>query len=200
MAQNFRTLDFARELDERARAMERDGKLYVVPLDPPLVVQTPAVTLATAAFDGDGEPLAFAHIAPPRDLQAWLRGAEAAVLETSIRNKKDWFRKALDDDAIRASFKSFFRDDDKFKVKVPASVAAFEADCKTPAQPAEVLHAGARVRCVLELSRVCFGRTEFGAQWRLVQVAACAAPVCLIDSMVPPADEPGDDGSDVDFV
>ena len=200
MALSFRSIDFASELRERARPMHREGKLYAVPLDPPIVVQTPAVALATSAFDADGEPLTFTHLAPARDLLAWLRGAEDAVLEASIERKTDWFRKALDDDAIRASFKSFFRDDGRVKVKVPGDAAVFEADCRTPAEPADVLRAGAQVRCVLELSRVCFGRTEFGAQWRLVQAAPCPAPVCLITDTATDATASGGDESDGEFV
>jgi hypothetical protein len=83
---------------------------------------------------------------------------------------------------------------------VPSDVAVFDADCRTPACATDVLRAGAQVRCVLELARVCFGRTEFGAQWRVVQAAPCPAPVCLIAGDDPAGGGAGADESDGEFV
>ena len=122
---------------------------------------------------------------------AWLRGAEAWVLDECVRRKSEWFHREVDDDALRLRFKSFFRPDDgAFKVKAPeGEVALFGVD-GSPVGPEE-LPAGQHVRCVLELSRFCFGRQEFGAMWRLVQARVVHVPECLIVDDGDAADDEG---------
>lgn len=159
--------------------VEREGKLYVVKLRPKIVVVTPPMTLASSLVDADGEPLPFASLAPPAQLAAFLRRVEAAALDACIANKAEWFRKDLDDDALRAGFKSFLRANGTFKVKVPDEVAAFDAS-KKPVAPGDVA-AGAQVRGILELAKLSFGKTEFGAMWKLVQLREMSVPECLID-------------------
>ena len=198
---SFRDVNVRAALADRTKPMEREGKLYVVRLDPPVLVQTPPVTLATSPFDSDGEPLSFVYLAPRGDLLAWMRNAEAAVLDACVARKKEWFRKALDDGAVRAGFKTFFRDGDKVKVRVPPDACVFAADRCTPVPAADALVAGATVHGVLELSRVCFGRTEFGAQWKLVQAAAPAPPPrCLITDCESTVDATAGGEDDDEFV
>lgn len=159
--------------------IEREGKLYVVKLKDRVVVQTPVMTLTTPLVDGDGDPLPFATLAAPGPFGAFVRRVEGLVLDACLANKADWFRKDLDDDALRAGFKSFLRPNGTLKVKVPEDAAVFDAD-KRPIAPGD-LGAGTQVRAILELSRVSFGKTEFGAMWRLVQARAVATPQCLIE-------------------
>lgn len=164
------------------------NSLYVAPLAQPLTVLTPPVELATSLGDGD-EP--FAYIRPIGRFADWLRGVEAWLLDECVRRKEEWFRKDIDDDALRHNFKSFFRDGGEFKVKVvPDEVAVFGVD-KAPVG-AEEATAGRHVRCVLDLSRICFGRQEFGAMWRLVQARLVDVPQCLIE------DEDEEDARDED--
>ena len=150
----------------------KQGKLYVANLGPPLQVLTPPVELVTAIE----QP--FAYVRPAGDFAAFLRRVEEVVLEESIRRKAEWFRKDIDDDALRHNFKSFFREGGDFKVKVAEDVCAFSLR-KEPLGPEDV-RVGQTVRCVLELGRVCFGRQEFGAMWRLVQAREVEVPPCLI--------------------
>jgi hypothetical protein len=171
--------------------IEREGKLYVVKLRPKLVVVTPPMALASSLVDADGEALPFASLGPSAQFGGFLRRVEAAVLAACIANKADWFRKDLDDDALRSGFKTFLRANGTVKVKVPDEVAAFDASAGAVV-PGDIA-AGAQVRAILELAKISFGKTEFGAMWKLVQIREVTVPRCLID-------DTGDDaaGSDDD--
>jgi hypothetical protein len=172
--------------------VERDGKLYSVKLRPACRVQTPAVALTAALVDDDGDPLPFASLAVSGHFAAFVRKVEAAVLDACLANKAAWFRKDLDDDVLRAGFKSFLRPNGTLKLKVPEDVAVFDAD-KTLVAPGDV-PAGTQVRAIIELAKVSFGKTEFGAMWRLVQVRALATPQCLIEDDA--GDVPASDDDD----
>lgn len=184
----YTTVDLAAQAFE---PLARQNKLYVAALSPPLAVLTPPVQLAST-LDADD----FAYLRPVGAFAEWLRGAEAWVLDACIANKAQWFRKDVDDDALRHNFKSFFRDDGGFKVR-SAGVAVFGVD-GAPAGAEEAAE-GRHVRCVLELVRVCFGRQEFGAMWRLVQARLVDVPPCLIedgdDAPVEDDDGTSDDAS-----
>ncbi len=173
--------------------IEREGKLYIVKLKDKLVVQTPVLTLTTPLVDDEGDPLPFATLAVPSQFGAFARRVEALVLEACVANKADWFRKDLDDDALRAGFKTFLRPNGTLKIKVPEDAAVFDAD-KRPIAPGDVT-AGTQVRAIIELSRISFGKTEFGAMWRLVQARAVATPECLIEDVADDVDP-----DDVDFL
>lgn len=167
-------------------APAKQGRLYVAPLSPPLLVLTPPVELASALDGADGP---FAYLRPTGRFAAWLRDVEARVLDACVARKAEWLRKDVDDDALRHNFKSFFGEGGELKVRVqPGEVGVFDAE-GAPAG-AEEAGAGTRVRAVLELARVCFGRQEFGAMWRLTQARVTPVPPCLI------ADDDTDDGAD----
>lgn len=177
--------------DDAFEPMEREGKLYVVRLRPKILVQTPPLALTSSLVDDDGEPLTFAHLAPAGQFAAFLRRAEAAVLDACLAHKHDWFRKDFEDDALRSGFKTFLRPNGTIKVKVPEDVAVFDV-AKRPIPPGDA-PAGSQVRCILELAKISFGKTEFGAAWKLVQVRSIAQPRCLIDDT---ADEASSDDDD----
>ena len=172
------------------------ARLYVVPLAPPLVVQTTPIALETSLADPE---VPFVYIRPEGTLETFFRDTETAVGDACIANKNEWFSiaKTLEDDVLRRGFKSFFMDNG-LKLKVPADVACFDAAKKPMGR--EDLPAGTVVRLVLELSRVCFGRHEYGAAWRVVQVQAVPT-TCLIMDDAPLDDGPGpdDSGSDSDI-
>lgn len=180
----YRTVDLASVEFEPVAKL---NKLYVANLATPLTVLTPPVQLTTP-IESDA---AFAYIRPTGEFAQFLRDTEAHLLAQSIENKAAWFRKEVDDDALRHNFKSFFRDDE-FKVKVDEQLAVFDAH-KQPVG-AEDLEAGVFARCVLELTRVCFGRQEFGAMWRLVQARVTSVPPCLIEDEAAEETEEEEDG------
>lgn len=170
--------------------LAKQHRLYVAGLAPPLLVQTPPVELATSVAGGDGEEVPFVFIKPTGQFRQWLHDVEDAIVARAIQNKADWFRKDVDDDALRHNYKSFFRGDE-FKLRKDGEVPVFDS-AKDAAGPEEAC-SGSSVRCVLELARVCFGRQEFGAMWRLVQARLVQVPPCLIDD---DEEEPARDDDD----
>lgn len=168
--------------------VEQISRLYISNLTQPLAVVTPPVELVTSLTDD----APFVYIRPTGGFAQFLRDAEARVLDESMRQKVAWFRREVEDDVLRHNFKSFFRDDGAFKVKVQGEVPVFDAT-KSPVG-AEEAAAGTLARCVLELVRVCFGRQEFGAMWRLTQVRLVEVPPCMIDDEPDEPDEPDAEG------
>jgi len=189
----YRHLDLAAALaPDRFLPLDKVGGLYVARLRAPLLVQTPPLTLASPLDDEDGSPLPHAHVSVPRAFQAFVQRAEELVLEACLANKASWFRRPLEDDSLRASFKTFYKPGGALKIKVPRDALVFDAAgqvlCREDVVP------GTAVRCLLELSRVCFGRTEFGAMWSLAQAQTAPAPPpppkCMIVQGADLEDEP----------
>lgn len=152
-------------------------RLFVVPIEPALRVQTTPVEISS--LEDDDVP--FAYIRPHGALRTFLEKTEKTIEDACIANKEAWFAvaKSLDDDTLRRGFKSFFDADKGFKVKVPADVPCFDAD-RTPIGR-EGVPAGSVVRIILEMSRVCFGRHEYGSSWKIVQVQLVPTE-CLIET------------------
>ena len=166
--------------------LEKAGGVYVARLREPLLVQTPALALVSPLDDDDGSPLPHMHLKLPKNFLAFARRTEDAVLAACLDNKAAWFRRPMDDDALRASFKPFCKGG-ALKVKLPRDAPIFDEDGTV--MDRDEVAVGTHVRCILELSRVCFGRTEFGAMWTLVQAQTCSvdrapAPRCLIDPAI----------------
>lgn len=172
--------------------LEKLGGSYVTRLATPLLVQTPVLALASPLDDHEGEPVPNAYLTLPKGFQQFAQDTEAAVLEACLANKAEWFRRPLEDDSLRASFKEFCKGQ-HLKIKVPRDALVFDSQGSLVER--EGVAPGTSVRCLLELSKVCFGRTEFGAMWTLRQAQTAPAPPppprCMID---PTADcEPEED-------
>lgn len=171
------------------------ARLYVVPLVNAVTIQTTPVTLATSLEDPD---IPFVYIVPDAGFKNFLVNAEKAVEDACIANKQTWFAasKHLEDDVLRRGFKTFFSDTG-FKVKVPEDIPCFDAAKKPIGR--EDVQVGAVVRLVLELTRVCFGKHEYGITWKAVQVQL-VPDVCLIaDIDNDDNDDPIADGNDSDI-
>ena len=168
-------------LADRLTALEplaKEGRLYVAPLAAgALRVQTPPTQVLVLEDN-------FAFISPTGPFAAFLRQTEAALKESCAAHAASW---GISEDQVAHSFKSFFREDGTFKVRVDPDFAAFDEHGdpmdRAPAVPA---HA----RAILELSKVCLGKTEMGAMWRLLQLRVAPQPVpCLIDLEVEVPDD-----------
>jgi hypothetical protein len=197
----FKSVDLARALAPDAfQPVQKVQNMYVAPLQEPMVVQTPVLTLAAALEADDDEEEStraayptHAQLVLPRPFAAFARDAEGLVLAAALANKVEWFRRSLDDEVLQARFKAFCRTTREgathLRVRLAPDFALFDVDGtildRAPAH--------APLRCVLQLSRVCFGRTEFGASWTLLQAQlapAPAAPKCLIDASADRQPEP----------
>lgn len=180
--------------------LEKAGNVYVARLQRPVWVQTPPLTLASELDDDEGAPMPHAHLVLPTGVTKFARGVEAAILRACIDHKDEWFRRAVDDRALRAGFKEFCKADGHLKIRVPRDALVFDASGQL--LPRGQVAPGSSLRCVLELSKVCFGRTEFGAMWTLLQAQTAPppppAPRCLIDPQAETeAAEPGDAEADL---
>lgn len=172
----------------------KEHRVYVAPLDPPLTVQTPPVTLASSLDPEHGAT--FALLATSGAFLDFVRATEAAVLDRVVEKRAELLRKEVDPDALKTNFKSFVDDSGVLRVKVADDLAVFDAAGQVVGH--EELPDGSRVRCVLELSRVCFGRAEFGAVWRVKQVQRVAGGPCLITAE-PDGDSHGEEEPDEDL-
>lgn len=173
---------------------DTSARLYVVPIEPVVTIQTTPITLVTGLED---PTVSFAYVQPDPKLEAFFKETEKTIADACIANKNQWFAvaKNLDDDALRRGFKTFFGDTG-FKVKVPPEVPCFDAAKKPVGR--EDLSAGTVVRAIMELSRVCFGRHEYGSTWKVVQLQIVPTE-CLIKDDVVVEEEAGDHSdSDVD--
>lgn len=177
---HFSAVDVADALREFSD-LEKSGGVYVARLPTPLEVVTPPLTLLSPLLDEDGGEAGHALLKLSPEFEAFAEEVERRVLEACLANKDTWFRRRLDDDALRASFKQLCKGG-TLKVKLRPGAAVFDA-CGEPVAPGDV-DAGARMKCLLELTKVCFGKTEFGAMWSLAQARLApppaSAPKCLI--------------------
>lgn len=153
------------------QAMRKNGSVYYVPFDEPLRVQTPATRLE--ACDQNTATLAVS-----KDFAKFLGRIDEFVFGEALERRKTWFKKDLGEDELRAGFKSFIADN-TVEVKVDDECVAFDENGDQIDLPV-----GSRVRCILELTGVCFGRTEFGCMWTLLQAQKSTSPKCLINPSV----------------
>lgn len=173
------------------------ARLFVVPLDPPLRIQTTPVVLTTPINDPQ---VPFVYIQGDESLMTFFKTMEKSIEDTCIANKKEWFTlaKDLDDDVLRRGYKSFFAQQG-FKVKIAEDTPCFD-DQKRPIGR-EDIEDNSTVRMILEMNRISFGRHEFGVAWRVVQLQLVPMQ-CLINDDCPddPMDVVDDDdiNSDID--
>ena len=154
----------------------KENSCYVARVRPALTVSTPPVRLATSL---DPVDVPFLLVRPEKRFARFLAEVEALVLATCLERAADWFpRKKVDPD----NFKSFFKPDGDFKVRVPADVLCFDEQ-GTPGAPEE-LEEGCHARCVLTLERICFGKREFGAMWAATQVKRASSAACAVAAVV----------------
>lgn len=151
--------------------MRKTGNVYYVPFDEPLRVQTPVIRLE--ACDQNTATLAVS-----KDFAKFLARVDDYVFGKALDHKKTWFKKDLSEEELRAGFKTFIADN-TVEVKVDDDFAAFDEN----GDQIELSN-GSKTRCILELTGVCFGRTEFGCMWTLLQAQKSTSPKCLINPSV----------------
>ena len=162
-------------------AVSRRGAEVFAAFETPLVVVTPPQKLA--ALDTD---LHTCHVDLSDSLRDLVDTLEDRVTNLVVANFAAWFPTPASAkktgsqaaDAIRERFKSFFAASGDYRFRLPADAQAFdeageEMDIAT-------LQPGARVRLVLEASRISFGKREYGVSIRVRQIRVARVPVCII--------------------
>jgi hypothetical protein len=107
---------------------------------------------------------------------ALFKAIEGTILQQCLEHRTVWFKDSATEETLVAAFKSFV-DGKSLKVRIADDVMAFD-ERKDHTDPADI-PAGTHVRVVMELSRACFGKTTFGAMWRLLQIQALPRLACL---------------------
>ena len=195
MAKRIRTVDISKDIVIPASPhLVKDGGVYVAPLASPLVVQTSVPITLTSDLQGD---FAMLELPSGGDYVAFFKAAEATILQQCVAHRGAWFKDSATDETLVAAFKSFV-DGQTLKVRIADEALAFDQR-KEPIDPVDI-PSGTHVRVVLELSRACFGKTTFGAMWKLVQIQALPSLACLFKDgndeppLAPPQEEAEADG------
>jgi hypothetical protein len=171
----------AEDVQNFEEKLSRHESVYVAHLDPALTVSTPAVTLLTSLAPTGEDLPTFALLKVGASALASFKTVEDAALAACFRNKASWFREDLADETLRSSFKTFVDEDAKtIKVRVAEGVTAFGVE----RAPLELPGEGVKVKAVLELSRLTFGKTECGVVWKLRQLKLVGESKCLFEDDV----------------
>jgi hypothetical protein len=152
--------------------MRKQGGVYFVPFKKTLVVQTPVFKLSESVTSGS------VTLKITKGFAMFVKEIEQTILNAAFVNKSSWFRTELTNEIITEGFKSFMNEYD-LKVKVSEELTSFdeegnyiENNFKTPVG----------VRCILELTGICFGKLEFGSMFTLTQVQTTKIPKCVINA------------------
>jgi hypothetical protein len=175
----FRAVDLS-TLAYKPISKDIEARLFVVDLEEPLRIQTTPVVLTTSIED-DSVP--FVYIQGTQLMMDFFTKTEQFIEDTCIENKKEWFSlaKNMDDEVLRRGFKSFFGEKG-FKVKIGPDVGCFDAKKKPIGR--EDIPVDTTCRLILELSRISFGKHEFGAAWNVLQVQTVPSECLLVDEPV----------------
>lgn len=160
-------------------ALVRDGNVYISRRDTPFLVHTPPLRLAGPLATADGETEDFVLLKPKAAALELFKTVEAQAMAMAFENKSTWFREDISDETIMASFKSFVDGENGvIRVRVSESLVMYDA-AKNLIEGSHPVQ-GARVKAVLELARITFGKTQFGLVWTLRQIKVADVPATYL--------------------
>jgi hypothetical protein len=164
VAKALKNVDITEEVSHFNPVLERDGGVYVSTIDSPILIQTPSLTLETDLNESDN----FINVRLKSADVVFFKEVEEALLKLALANKATWFREDIADETIVQSLRSFLQEEDRsLRVRVSDGVVAFDAAKNRVTLP---IPSATRVKAVLELARITFSKTQFGAVWNLKQV------------------------------
>lgn len=160
---------------------DTSARLFVVPIDPPVRIQTTPVVLTTSIEDPQ---VPFVYIQGDQNMMTFFQQTEQDIEDVCIANKKQWFTlaKDLDDEILRRGYKSFFAQQG-YKVKIAPDVPCFDANRRPIGR--EDISENSTARMVLEMSRISFGRHEFGVTWKVIQLQLVPVECMILDDDLP---------------
>ena len=178
--------------------LAKSGSIYVAKLSQPLFVQTPPMVCCsdlTAGGADDLHPYLFVKADPA--LMAFLTKCEEALVQKATGEcKAAWFPRT-DDHAIRGSLRSYLKPAEGIaKFKVDPEVAVYDSDPEPGQASSSAVVQKSRIQAIIAATRVCFGKTEWGMLWRVVQVRVQATPRSMFQ---PEADGEAPDRDEDDF-
>ena len=150
--------------------MRKENGVYFIPLRKPVLIQTPVVKLLESISG------VSAILRVTGGFAKFVKNHEENMLNLVKKNKTSWFKNDIEDSALDNGFKSFL-ETDTLKVKISDDFAAFDT---TGDFIENTFCTPANVRCILKISGVWFGSTEFGSIMSLVQTQLAQLPTCSI--------------------
>lgn len=166
VAKLLKNVNIDNEMSCFEKTLRRDGGVYVSTLPEPLIIQTPAVTIASDLVESD-ELATFANIKMKSSVLEFFKNVEQQLVQVAFANKATWFREDISDDTISKSLRTFIGEEDRtLRVRLADTITAYDASKKQVQLPSK----DTRVKCVLELARITFSKTQFGAVWNLKQL------------------------------
>lgn len=156
--------------------VKREGSMYTARIKHKLSIQSPVVLCKERITNSNGETLPYMYITPDATLDTWLQQFEAYILDQAVQHKDAWFRKNTSDSDVQQTYKSYFRDN-TFRLRMTDDVEIFDTT-RTILNPGD-LQPGTKVKLIMDLGRVSFGRTEWGCVWRVSQIMVQNTRGCL---------------------
>ena len=169
--------------------VHREGNMYTSRLKNKLTIQSPVVVCKEKITNSSDEVLPYLYITPDPALQQWLTAFDEYIVSQAHEHRETWFRKHTTDSDIQQTFKPYLRDG-VFRLRMTEDVEIFDTS-RTLVNPAD-LKAGTKVKVIMELGRISFGRTEWGCVWRASQIMVQNTRGCLFSEDV------NEDQDDVD--
>jgi len=159
----------------------KENIVYISHLQSPLRIQTPPVCVT---FPTDN----FATLAFPTTrgkFRAFIKDVEEAIVTMAIENRHKWFHQETSEEDVRATHKSYLSDVDdgctsELRVRRPEGMTVYDSE----GAPTELDTLGEgnggvqHAYAALELCRLTFGRSAWGAMWKIQQLRQL--PRCLI--------------------
>ncbi len=127
------------------------------------------------------------HDTDPRvgEFLAKMRQLDNLLLDTAVANSKEWFGKQMSRDIVSEFYRHLVKEPTnpqyapvmraKVQVNNGEPMAAFFNEQRQPST-IDYIVKGSTIKMILELDRLWFVNKNFGATWRVLQVAVCSKP------------------------
>lgn len=119
------------------------------------------------------------------DFLARMRQLDDVMLDTAVKNSKEWFGKAMSKDVVKEFIRKLVKDPANkqyppvMKIKVPVingePTSQFYDENRQPVG-IDYVTKGSTLKMILELGSVWFVNKNFGVTWKLLQAAVVSRP------------------------
>jgi hypothetical protein len=142
-------------------ALERRNDVFIAPLNKPLNILSPTVTLTEGLYTDEGDLKDYVTLKLKKTGAEVFTSLENTLLETAKAKKVAWFQNAdLSDDFLEKSLRRFADMGSRtLSVRVDEGLGG-----KTEVQQ------GAKVKVILQAEGATFTKTQFGFLWKMVLI------------------------------
>ena len=141
--------------------LERQGDVFVAPLEKPLHILSPTVTLSGDLYDADGELNNYVDLKLKRSHVETFAGLEELLLATAKNCKAEWFNHPdILDEFLETSLRRFFDKETRLlTVRLDEGLGGKKGVVK-----------GTKVKVVLQADGAIFTRTQYGFLWKMTMI------------------------------